>query len=251
MLLPDEKDEACFNWCYNELGPISEEHAKSSCICSNLTRRIMLLSFLFWRSHSIPKFYSTEKFKTVFKGASLKIRIKHTLDGWMQFSFSIFTEVCNIWALFGSWCPSVHLDHSGLLQVFWGHELPPSPKPPSTLKGGEHHPFVLSPSLMVLIAQTEPASTSATYIQLTPHVLAWSGKMTRTNRSYTTQHPIKTNLEPQLSIRVSYGNSRNDQQLSENVTQGPSHPPLWCAKRINTSCTVLAKQRKKNYINPS
>lgn len=73
---------AWFNWGYNGLGPISEEHAKSSCICSNLTCLMMLLSFWFWRFCSIPKFYSTENFKTVFKGSSLKIRFKRTLGGW-------------------------------------------------------------------------------------------------------------------------------------------------------------------------
>lgn len=63
-----EKDEARLHLLgdYKGLGPTSEEDAKWSYFCSNLSCLMILLSSTFSRSHPILKYYCIQSFKIVF-----------------------------------------------------------------------------------------------------------------------------------------------------------------------------------------
>lgn len=154
---------AWFNWGYNGLGPISEEQAKSPCICSNLTCLMMLLSFWFWRICSTPKFYSTENFKTVFK----ELHLKSDLNTHLMAEHSVSSEFSPKFVIFGLCLVcKVHGYTQAIynLQAFWTPELPYSTKLPSALKGGKDTSYgvsIHSVDWVVHTNQIEPASIFA------------------------------------------------------------------------------------------
>lgn len=208
---------------------------------------MMLLSFWFGRSHSIPnsKFYSTRKFKTVLKGASLKIRPKHTLDGWIQLSFSILLKsviyglclVCNalarVRAIYDS-CRS-----SGLLASLL------SKASSQGLKVGRN----TTPSSVSVPSGCGPTSVGRPSLHLchlwnSSHMSCAGQKRWQVPTDFTL--PSSENKSaPQLSIRVSQANGRNNKQRSQNITQDPRHPLLWCAKGVELILVCFSKTEKQ------